>query len=85
MACNLKTKFYLQNAFQFYFQQYFTTRIENIYNQLGFEDRGDILQKMSRYEILKAACHLGNRDCIANSIKEYHLWKMEANPDINNP
>ena len=84
MACNL-IKISLKECISINFQQYFTTRIENIYNQLGFEDRGDILQKMSRHEILKAACHLGNRDCIANSIREYHLWKMEANPDINNP
>ncbi|KAG5672285.1 hypothetical protein PVAND_002422 [Polypedilum vanderplanki] len=66
-------------------KKYFRSRIENIYEQLGFEDRGDILTMLSRHEILKAACHLGIPDCIANSIKEFHKWKMEANPDINNP
>lgn len=70
----------------FSFQKYFTGKIENIYNQLGFEDNeGDVLSVLNRYEVLKAACHLGIKDCVTKSITKFHMWIHEANPDRNNP
>jgi len=66
-------------------KNYFTAKIENMYAQLGFEDKGDVLTILSRYEILNAACHLGIKTCISNAIAKYHMWIHEANPDINNP
>jgi hypothetical protein len=66
-------------------QRYFTTRIEKIYAQVGFEDQGDVLTMLLRNEILKAACHLGIKDCIHKATQEYFKWTLEANPDINNP
>lgn len=52
---------------------------------MGFEDQGDVLTKLTRYEILKAACHLGFKHCIGMASQEYYRWMLEANPDINNP
>jgi hypothetical protein len=52
---------------------------------VGFEDQGDMLTKLMRYEILKAACHLGFKHCIAMASQAYYNWMLEANPDINNP
>ena len=60
-------------------------KIKNIYNHLGFEDTGDVLTKLNRYEILKAACHLGMKECVSSSIAKYHMWMHEANSDVNNP
>ncbi|CRK96557.1 CLUMA_CG010037, isoform A [Clunio marinus] len=66
-------------------KKYLTSRIENIYNRLQFEDTGDVLTMLNRYQILKAACHLGMKDCVTNAIIKFHTWVHEANPDINNP
>lgn len=60
-------------------------KIGNIYDRLGFDDTGDVLKSLSRFEILKTACHLGMKDCVSNSIAKFHMWIHEANPDINNP
>lgn len=66
-------------------QNYFIKKIENIYERLGFDDTGDVLKVLNRYEILKAACHLGIKDCVSNAIAKFHMWIHEANPDLNNP
>lgn len=66
-------------------QRYFTTRIEAIYGNVGFEDQGDELTMLTRFEVLKVACHLGIKDCVNKAIGEFFKWTLEANPDINNP
>lgn len=71
--------------FCFGFQKYFTSKIESMYDRLGFDDTGDVLTILNRYEILKAACHLGIKDCVSKAIAKFHMWIHEANPDINNP
>lgn len=71
--------------FFFRFQNYFISKIEGIYERLGFEDTGDALTMLTRYEIVKAACHLGIKDCVSNAIAKFHMWIHEAMPDMNNP
>ena len=52
---------------------------------MGFEDQGDELTMLTRFEVLKVACHLGIKDCVNKAIREFFKWTLEANPDINNP
>lgn len=68
-------------------QKYFLSLIESVYKEVGFDDprNSDMLTGYKRVDILTAACHLGYQDCVDNSRRSYHIWMMEANPDINNP
>lgn len=58
-----------------------------MYDRVGFDDRRNstMLEIYQRSDILSAACQLGMKECIDNSIRQYHMWIHEANPDINNP
>lgn len=68
-------------------QKYFLSLIDSVYKEVGFNDPkdDDMLTGYKRVDILTAACHLGYQDCVDNSRRNYHIWMMEANPDINNP
>ncbi|KAJ6638248.1 Aminopeptidase N [Pseudolycoriella hygida] len=69
------------------FRKYFLHLFENVYKEVGFDDRldGDMLTGYKRVDILTAACHLGYQDCVDNSRRIFHLWMMEGNPEMNNP
>lgn len=61
------------------------SRIEEMYAKVGFEDQGEVLTILTRYEILKAACHLGLKHCVSRASEEYYKWMLEPIPDFNNP
>ncbi|KAG4068421.1 hypothetical protein HA402_007941 [Bradysia odoriphaga] len=68
-------------------KKYFLSLIESVYKEVGFDDPrdDDMLTGYKRVDILTAACHVGYQDCVDSSRRNYHIWMMEANPDINNP
>lgn len=61
--------------------------LENIYREVGFEDHRDspLLTVYKRISVLKAVCHLGNKDCVNHCLRKYYEWMHQPNPDINNP
>ncbi|ETN63471.1 protease m1 zinc metalloprotease [Anopheles darlingi] len=69
------------------FKKYSMDLLENIYNQVGFEDHRDdpLLTVYKRISILKTVCHLGSKDCVNHCIRKFYEWMHEPNPDINNP
>ncbi|XP_052869863.1 aminopeptidase N [Anopheles cruzii] len=69
------------------FKKYSMELMENIYNQVGFEDHRDdpLLKVYKRISVLKAVCHLGSKDCVNHCIRKYYEWMHDPNPDINNP
>lgn len=70
-----------------YFQKYFLSLIERIYNEVGLEDvkNNPMLTVYKRVDILTAACHLGQKQCVNECISKFHTWMHEVNPEFNNP
>lgn len=71
----------------FTFQKYFLSLIERIYNEVGLEDvkNNPMLTVYKRVDILTAACHLGQKECVNECISKFHTWMHEVNPEFNNP
>ncbi|XP_041766719.1 uncharacterized protein LOC121590789 [Anopheles merus] len=69
------------------FKKYSMDLLENIYREVGFEDHRDspLLTVYKRISVLKAVCHLGNKDCVNHCLRKYYEWMHQPNPDINNP
>uniref|UniRef100_A0A1I8P6R0 Aminopeptidase N n=1 Tax=Stomoxys calcitrans TaxID=35570 RepID=A0A1I8P6R0_STOCA len=70
------------------FKSYLLKLLDNLYNQLGFvesRNENNMLEHFIRGEILNMACHLGHRDCIAESMRHFQNWMQVPNPDANNP
>uniref|UniRef100_A0A182PTT0 Aminopeptidase N n=1 Tax=Anopheles epiroticus TaxID=199890 RepID=A0A182PTT0_9DIPT len=69
------------------FKKYSMDLLENVYREVGFEDHRDspLLTVYKRISVLKAVCHLGNKDCVNNCLRKYYEWMHQPNPDINNP
>lgn len=69
------------------FKEYFLNILYKVYEDVGFEDTvgDDMLTVHKRVVILTAACNLGSTDCIFKSIRKFHSWMQEPNPEMNNP
>uniref|UniRef100_A0A182NCK3 Aminopeptidase N n=1 Tax=Anopheles dirus TaxID=7168 RepID=A0A182NCK3_9DIPT len=69
------------------FKKYSMELLENIYREVGFEDHRDsaLLTVYKRISVLKAVCHLGNKDCVNHCLRKFYEWMHQPNPDINNP
>uniref|UniRef100_A0A182Q4G3 Aminopeptidase N n=1 Tax=Anopheles farauti TaxID=69004 RepID=A0A182Q4G3_9DIPT len=69
------------------FKKYSMELLENIYHEVGFEDHREssLLTVYKRISVLKAVCHLGNKDCVNHCLRKFYEWMHQPNPDINNP
>ncbi|XP_073818645.1 suppressor of ER stress-induced death [Musca autumnalis] len=70
------------------FKSYLLKLLDPLYNQLGFSEsknENNMLEHFKRAEILNMACHLGHRQCIAESVRHFQNWMQVPNPDVNNP
>lgn len=75
------------NIALFPIQRYFLYLIDRVYTNVNFNDPPDteMLIGYMRADILMVACHLGHRECVANSQREFKKWQSEHNPDVKNP
>ncbi|XP_052891874.1 aminopeptidase N [Anopheles moucheti] len=69
------------------FKKYSMDLLENIFQEVGFEDHRDspLLTVYKRISVLKAVCHLGHNECVNHCLRKYYEWMQQPNPDINNP
>lgn len=63
-----------------YTQTHMLALVENIYNQLGFEERDedDRFTILLRNAVLTWACNFGNTDCISKSIDYFAAWRANS-------
>lgn len=62
--------------------------IQHVYEDVKFDapvEEPDLLRDMKRVDTLNTACHFGYEDCVRQSVNNYQLWMLEANPELNNP